>query len=139
MFERRLPGRSAIVGLLEEVNRAGKRAARRAARVIYTRSVHVHQAAEPSSPASPAPLHAHVPTTQYWANDCAEVPRPIERRKRAVANDGAETKLSPQQPLRRPRRRLAGARWAGALIAGVCRLCRHYSNLKNYGEDILTI
>ena len=55
-------GRSAIVGLLEEVNRAGKRAARRAARV-YTCWVHVHQAAEPSSPASTAPLHAHVPTT----------------------------------------------------------------------------
>ena len=61
MFERQLPGRSAIVGL-GEVNRAGKRAARRAARV-YTRPVHVYQAAEPSSPASPTPLHAHVPTT----------------------------------------------------------------------------
>ena len=35
---------------------------RRAARV-YTCSVHEHQAAEPSSPASPAPLYAHVPTT----------------------------------------------------------------------------
>ena len=55
-----MPGRSAIVGLLGEVNRAG--AARRAARV-YTRSVHVHQAVEPSSPASPVPLDPHVPTT----------------------------------------------------------------------------
>ena len=50
-------GRSAIVVLLEGVNRAGKRAARQAARV-YTRSVHVHQAAEPSSPASPTPLRS---------------------------------------------------------------------------------
>ena len=57
-----MPGRSAIVGLLEEVNRAGRRAARWAARV-YTRLVYVHQAAEPSSPASPALLHAHVPMT----------------------------------------------------------------------------
>ena len=61
-----MPGRSAIVGLLKEVNRHGKRAARRAARV-YTRSVHVHQAAESSSPASPAPLHAHIPMTN-WEN-----------------------------------------------------------------------
>ena len=30
---------------------------------VYTRSVHVHQAAEPSSSASPTPLHAHVPKT----------------------------------------------------------------------------
>ena len=63
-----MPGRSAIVGLLEEVNRAGKRAARRAARV-YTRSVHVHQAVEPSSPASPAPLHAQEVESSYlWSN-----------------------------------------------------------------------
>ena len=39
-----------------------------------------------------------------------------------------------------------GGRGAGSLgqygperSAGVCRLCRHYSNLKNCGEDILTI
>ena len=82
MFERRLPGRSAIVGLLEGVNRAGKRAARRVARV-YTPSVHVHQAAEPSSPASPTPLHAHVSTTNQ--ENVRMVPCLAARRQQCAA------------------------------------------------------
>ena len=49
-----------------EVNRDGKRAARRAA-PAYTRSVHVHRAAEPSSPASPAPRRTHVSTASQVA------------------------------------------------------------------------
>ena len=87
MFERRLPGRLAIVGLLEGVNRAGKRAARRTARV-YTRSVHVHQAAESSSPASPTPLRS-MRTFQSgkcahgsmidWARDGSSAPHAVTR------------------------------------------------------------
>ena len=52
-------GRCRIVA--GEVNRDGKRAARGAA-PAYTRSVEVHRAAEPSSPASPTPRRTHVST-----------------------------------------------------------------------------
>ena len=72
MFDRasivRPLGRCRIVA--GEVNRDGKRAAYRAA-PAYTRSVHVHRAAEPSSPASPAPCRTHVST----ANQARLVPR----------------------------------------------------------------
>ena len=68
MFDRtaivRPLGRRRIVA--GEVNRAGKRAARRAA-PAYTRSVHVHRAAEPSSPASPAPRRTHASTANQVA------------------------------------------------------------------------
>ena len=97
--------------------------------VVEPRSLRESGTATPTVRERGTPRESPSEQRQCWANE-EEVPRPIERRKRAMANDGAETKLSPQQPPRRPRRRLAGARWAGALIAGVCRLCRHYSNLK---------
>ena len=44
-------------------SRQARGASGRSSIPTYTRSVHVDQAAEPSSPASPAPVHAHVPTT----------------------------------------------------------------------------
>ena len=102
MFERRLPGRSAIVGFLDGVNRAGKRAARRAAR-IYTRLVHVHQAAEPSSPASPTPLHAHIPTTDQ--ENVRMVPCLAARRQQCAAR-----RYSPQ---------LSGALAISLFISGI--------------------
>ena len=68
MFDRasivRPLGRCQIVA--GEANRDGKRAARRAA-PAYTRSVHVHRAAKPSSPASPAPRRTHVSTANQVA------------------------------------------------------------------------
>ena len=68
MFDRtaivRPLGRCRIVA--GEVNRGGKRAARQAA-PAYTRSVHVHRAAEPTSPASLAPRRTHVSTANQVA------------------------------------------------------------------------
>ena len=49
-----------------DVNRDGRRATRRAA-PAYTRSVHVHRAAEPYSPASPASRRTHVWTANQVA------------------------------------------------------------------------
>ena len=57
-----------------------RRAARRAARV-YIRSVHVHQTAEPFSPTSSAPLHAHVPTTNQ---ENVRIVLPLSRETAAV-------------------------------------------------------
>ena len=68
MFDRgsivRPLGRCRIVA--GDVNRDGRRAARRAA-PAYTRSVYVHRATEPSSSASPAPRRTHVWTANQVA------------------------------------------------------------------------
>ena len=73
-------GHCRVVGRSKQ--NTGKRAARRVARV-YTRAVHVHQAAEPSSPASPSPLHAHVPTTNQ--ENVRMVPGLATRRQQCAA------------------------------------------------------
>ena len=65
-----------------EVNRDSKRAARQAA-PAYTRSVHVHRAAEPSSPASPAPLRTHVSTANQVACVQYHVAAAREQQRRA--------------------------------------------------------
>ena len=65
-----------------EVNRDGKRAARPAA-PAYTRSVHVHRAVEPSSPASHAPRRTHVSTANQVV--CVQFDVAAARRQQCAA------------------------------------------------------
>ena len=73
-------GRCRIVA--GEVNRDGKHAARRAA-PAYTRSVHVHRAAELSSIASPALRRTHVSTANQVA--CVQFDVAAARRQQCAA------------------------------------------------------
>ena len=75
-----LLGRCRIVA--REINRDGKRAARRAA-PAYTRSVHVHRAAKPSSPALPTPRRTHVSTANQVA--CVQFDVAAARRQQCAA------------------------------------------------------
>ena len=55
----------------------------RRAAPAYTRSVHVHRAAEPSSPASPAPRRTHVSTANQVA--CVQFDVAAARRQQCAA------------------------------------------------------